>query len=120
MDVDPMYKKRYLDCLQDIRSGYSRKPPYLELQGLHLLIQEQENLLCPHCQTAPRNIHLCHTNRNALLGSIRHVPRTRNMLKKGMRMGPARYHYIKEDVPADCHIKTILTFSLYILKVTGF
>jgi len=42
------------------------------------------------------------------------------MLKEGMLMGPARYRDIKEDVPNDCHIETILAFSLYFLKVTGF
>jgi len=115
-----MYKTRYLDYLQDIRSSYSRKAPYLELQDLHLLVQEQESLQCPHCQTAPRNTHLCHTNRNSVLGSIKHIPRTRSVLKKGMLMGPARYHYIKEHVPNDCHVKTILTFSLYLLKVASY
>jgi len=79
-----------------------------------MLIQEQESLQCPHCQTAPRNTHLCHTNRNSLLGSVKHVPRTRSMFKKGMLMGSARYDYVKEDVPTDCHIKTIL------LKMTNF
>jgi hypothetical protein len=41
-------------------------------------------------------------------------------VKKGMLMGLARYHYIKEDVPTDCHIKKILAFSLYLLKLTSF
>jgi hypothetical protein len=114
-----MYKKRYLDCLQDIRSGYSRKSPCVELQDLHLLIQEQESLQCPHCQTASRNTHLCHTNKCCASG-IKHVPRTRSMLRKGMLMGLVRYHYIKKDVPTDCHIKAVLAFSLYLLKLTSF
>jgi hypothetical protein len=52
--------------------------------------------------------------------SIKHVPRTRSMLRKGMLMGLVRYHYIKEDVPTDCHIKAVLAFSLYLLKFSSF